>query len=479
MGRRSINSTKAGKFMNPTDQARKEARRKELKKNKKQRQQVREAVIKQKDPRTLIAEMEELDKLEFTYDKQPKYTAKVVQDKRKRLKEAYNKIYKFYQKEDPKMAHEMKMMENDYDRRYNEMAQLHEQCMQAQKVKLEEIPLPSMLPDMPPPSMPFITPLLSGFTVAPPPPPPPLDDRASQSTKGILKKPSWSKIHGKKPPGPPSGSPPDLIEFDKENDETEGRKVKIDDSLGNQSAKKLRFTDNVSISQIPAQIPTGMPPTLAASHTFNAQSKPGLMQKPMGYMPPLLAPPHPPPPAPVQPAVPTSVQQARNLSQMSNRPAPYPQTAQQNYSNLQSIQQKPQPPPPQPPVIPQQAATSSSSTSSTIEAKPVLRNKMAELTRFVPTTVLVKRAEPSSTAKRHEMDHERALAHQQPYDYMSQRQQHYSTYNPVRYQHEYPPTTTATVSSSNNQTSKGSNNKQTGSTDAAYESFMKEIHDLL
>ena len=38
MGKRSTNTTKGGKFMNPTDQARKEARKKELKKNKKQRQ---------------------------------------------------------------------------------------------------------------------------------------------------------------------------------------------------------------------------------------------------------------------------------------------------------------------------------------------------------------------------------------------------------------------------------------------------------
>ena len=38
--------------MNPTDQARKEDRRKQLKKHKKQREQVREAVIKNKNPNT-------------------------------------------------------------------------------------------------------------------------------------------------------------------------------------------------------------------------------------------------------------------------------------------------------------------------------------------------------------------------------------------------------------------------------------------
>jgi hypothetical protein len=41
----------------------KEARRKELKKNKKQRLQVRQAVIKQKDPKHLLNDMELLDKM--------------------------------------------------------------------------------------------------------------------------------------------------------------------------------------------------------------------------------------------------------------------------------------------------------------------------------------------------------------------------------------------------------------------------------
>lgn len=49
--------------MNPTDQARKEARKKELKKNKKQRQMVRAAVLKGKDPAQLIEEMEKIDEM--------------------------------------------------------------------------------------------------------------------------------------------------------------------------------------------------------------------------------------------------------------------------------------------------------------------------------------------------------------------------------------------------------------------------------
>ena len=83
MGRRAINTTKSGKYMNPTDQASKlsnvienlflckyfceilgkEARKKELKKNKKQRQMVRQAVLKNKDPSQLLEEMEQIDEM--------------------------------------------------------------------------------------------------------------------------------------------------------------------------------------------------------------------------------------------------------------------------------------------------------------------------------------------------------------------------------------------------------------------------------
>lgn len=62
MGRRSVNTTKSGKFMNPTDQARKEARKRELKKNKKQRMAVRHAVLKSKDPLQLLEETTLYDK---------------------------------------------------------------------------------------------------------------------------------------------------------------------------------------------------------------------------------------------------------------------------------------------------------------------------------------------------------------------------------------------------------------------------------
>ncbi|KAK7939057.1 hypothetical protein WMY93_002383 [Mugilogobius chulae] len=101
MGRRSTSSTKSGKFMNPTDQARKEARKRELKKNKKQRMMVRAAVLKMKDPRQIIRDMEKLDEMEFNPVQQPLLNEKVLRDKRKKLRETFERIVRLYERENP------------------------------------------------------------------------------------------------------------------------------------------------------------------------------------------------------------------------------------------------------------------------------------------------------------------------------------------------------------------------------------------
>lgn len=123
MGRRSINTTKSGKYMNPTDQARKEARKKELKKNKKQRQMVRAAVLKGKNPTQLIEEMEKIDEMgefvitsrliwlelrfyeifsssnfivEFNVLQPSPLNEKVLREKRKKLKETFDRVMRLY-----------------------------------------------------------------------------------------------------------------------------------------------------------------------------------------------------------------------------------------------------------------------------------------------------------------------------------------------------------------------------------------------
>ena len=132
----------------------------------------------------------------------------------------------------------------------------------------------------------------------------------------------------------------------------------------------------------------------------------------------------------------------------------------------------------------------------------MLRNKIAEITRFVPTSLLVRRGAsergvgssggtndlqnniPSSTSSSNSYanDHHFNQYHQ-PYDYMSQQQQTYAHLNPLM-------TSSNSASSTNNnlnaqyRKSDGNSGVQQmpaklASTDAAYESFMKEIGKLL
>lgn len=82
--------------MNPTDQARKEARKKELKKNKKQRLLVRTAVLKNKDPGQIISELDKLDEVEYNPTQPPALAEKVLKDKRKKLKETLDRVMKLY-----------------------------------------------------------------------------------------------------------------------------------------------------------------------------------------------------------------------------------------------------------------------------------------------------------------------------------------------------------------------------------------------
>jgi len=64
MGKRS-GITKGGRVMNPADRERKQMRAKELKRNKKQRNAVRQAMVKSRDPDELIEQMSRIDEQGF------------------------------------------------------------------------------------------------------------------------------------------------------------------------------------------------------------------------------------------------------------------------------------------------------------------------------------------------------------------------------------------------------------------------------
>ncbi|XP_015524534.1 WW domain-binding protein 11 [Neodiprion pinetum] len=255
MGRRSINTTKSGKYMNPTDQARKEARKKELKKNKKQRQLVRAAVLKGKDPAQIIEEMEKIDQMEYNVLQPPPLNEKVLKDKRKKLKETLDRVLKMYAKDDQEKWTELKEQLIQYERRRIDLVTYFEAVRHAQQVQVDEIPLPSAggdvtriysgaltsqipLPEMPQPTT-HLYPAHSHFM---PHHHPLINIPIPQS---ILKKTSaYSSAMSatpllplnKEPPGVPPFPPPDLS-----SDDEESAEKNKDSTL---KSRTIRFADD-------------------------------------------------------------------------------------------------------------------------------------------------------------------------------------------------------------------------------------------
>ncbi|XP_034045885.1 WW domain-binding protein 11 isoform X2 [Thalassophryne amazonica] len=213
MGRRSTSSTKSGKFMNPTDQARKEARKRELKKNKKQRMMVRAAVLKMKDPRQIIRDMEKLDEMEFNPVQQPLLNEKVLRDKRKKLRETFERIVRLYERENPDTYKELRKLELDYETKRGQLALYFDSVKNAESVEVDSIPLPDMphapsnihiqdipLPGAQPPSILKKTTSFGKGSVT------------SSSGSVMVPVPGVPRLPpGKKPPGPPPGPPPPQV----------------------------------------------------------------------------------------------------------------------------------------------------------------------------------------------------------------------------------------------------------------------------
>ncbi|XP_028268770.1 WW domain-binding protein 11 [Parambassis ranga] len=212
MGRRSTSSTKSGKFMNPTDQARKEARKRELKKNKKQRMMVRAAVLKMKDPRQIIRDMEKLDEMEFNPVQQPLLNEKVLRDKRKKLRETFERIVRLYERENPETYKELRKLELDYETKRGQLALYFDSVKNAESVEVDSIPLPDMphapsnihIQDIPLPGAqpPSILKKTSTFGKGP----------LSSTGPVLATVPGVPRLPpGKKPPGPPPGPPPPQV----------------------------------------------------------------------------------------------------------------------------------------------------------------------------------------------------------------------------------------------------------------------------
>lgn len=198
------------KFTNPADRARRLARDKEKRKNKKQRQLVRDTIIKERDPEQILAELEKLDTLE--YDAVSSNSRNICfKDKRRRLRESWDRILSYYLKDDPERHSKLKRLESEYEFKHKRLTKEIEAIQAAREVKLEDVV-------MPPESDPNI------FEIS--------DDDPLLSKSIYL----TVKTEGPKPPGCPPGVPPDLQEL----------------------VNNLKTTLNESISQIPKHLPKSL-----------------------------------------------------------------------------------------------------------------------------------------------------------------------------------------------------------------------------
>lgn len=133
---------KSTKVLNPADKARREARKKELKKNKKQRQQVRSSVIEKKDPEQIIADLEKLDRFEYDVSLNSSMSDTQYKEKRKRLKETFTKILEYYSKEDPERHASLQKLEKKYENDHAKLVRDYEAIKAATEVTIDDIFLP-------------------------------------------------------------------------------------------------------------------------------------------------------------------------------------------------------------------------------------------------------------------------------------------------------------------------------------------------
>ncbi|XP_030378486.1 WW domain-binding protein 11 [Scaptodrosophila lebanonensis] len=262
MGRRSINTTKSGKYMNPTDQARKEARKKELKKNKRQRQMVRAAVLKNKDPAQILEEMEKIDEMEYNVLQPSPLNEKVLRDKRKKLKETFDRVMRLYHNDEPEHWAELKRKEVDYEKKRLKKQQYYESVKHAQSVQVDEIPLPapvSTTASVGPGTSGGGGVIFTGGIRAPPPPmtlalppfapgaPPGVVKNSADSSEPLTDKAKDDE--DKDWLGVPPGPPPDLFAMTELDSDAEGN-TDYDEENDTERSPKRRSPSRTEPSQL-------------------------------------------------------------------------------------------------------------------------------------------------------------------------------------------------------------------------------------
>ena len=320
-------------------------------------------MIKGKDPNQIMADLDRLDQMEYNVNQPPSLNAKVLIEKRRKLKETWDRVLRLYFKEDKDKYLELKRLEAEYEIKRAEMQKFFESVMSTQCVVLDDILMPSLPSD-------------------------------AEAITPILKKPTMTTKPSKndrKPPGPPTGPPPDLSEYDDTEDEK--KSVSFSDKQPEVDINDfLKEIENVSVpatTSAPSSISNVTflrPPT-----TSSEPSVPFRPPAPMGAsILPIRAPPAPPlmhgmrPPFSNVPPPP-----------MLSAPGPsvrHPFSPNKQYPHNQARFA--------PPLGPRRDDRRPGgkdahvvSERATIEAKPQLRNLSADSTRFTPVSLRVKRPE--------------------------------------------------------------------------------------
>ncbi|KAJ8931185.1 hypothetical protein NQ314_015936 [Rhamnusium bicolor] len=387
MGRRSINTTKSGKYMNPTDQARKEARKQELKKNKKQRQMVRAAVLKGKDPQQILEEMEKIDQMEYNVNQPSPLNEKVLKDKRKEIERYFRKSSDYY-KDDPEKWADLKRRQTEYEQKRNQLVAFYESVKSAQQVTVDEIPLPQ-LPQQPVPS--------NTAAQIPLPTTERKQEHTIYSIATALKLQALASnirifcYQGqpvREPPGCPPGPSPEI------NDDGEVEEFTTKTA---EDEKEMETEETTSDTDVPIVKPTSLQQKMVALSGQNVDEfikEMETVQKKLEisreeenrakltvHIEPLV-------PPGTSDSIPTLPSHAP-----SNPPAPPPHM----FPNS-SIRLPPGPPPGRPlmppgppPGLPPRLPLRMPQQGATISAKPQIRNLSADVTRFVPSALRVKR----------------------------------------------------------------------------------------
>lgn len=494
MGKKS-GITKAGRMMNPADRERKQLRAKELKRNKKQRTQVRHAIVKNRDPEGLIEQMSRLDDQEF--DPQRQLALTVIQEKRNKLRGAFYQIIGLHRQEkEDKQVKSLEKMMYEYEVERSRKEENFRAQIFSESANFEEIPLPSGASGPDAASTPFSANLLG--TIGPQQP----SQLQAAMKAGILKKSTSSTAAAKKkhkyPPGPPPGVPPPLYDSDEEEDEGEADKFGWEEErrkrvrFGEQPRRRPRRADDEQFGEegedgeddgedyAPVEIPDGMLTPAESAQQQNqpvyARPVPSLAAPAVGSGPimPRMAPPPPahppfpgyPMPAGHRPPLPSQQQQmAIAMGQQQQQQQQHSKTGLIGGPGANYTPIAPPPSDPHPsavisagpqvvmprvtvpvPLVPDEKVI--------ISGAPQMRNIKREATRFVPTAVKIQRPLVAST-----------IGPRIPASAGSKL---------------VPPRTTTTAAGQRPKTGKGAQQPGAGkSVDQACDDFLKELEGLL